>query len=449
MAVTLALALGSVSTAAVAGTPEALGQTPVGPPPAVPAPSVPAPSGSTPSGSTSPGSTVPGSTVPGRPVPQDARDGGNAPQRWAPPLAGTTSGVEVVGGTARLGAARDARTDPAGLRGARRQGFLDLGEHRFGRPVNRFVVPVDADVPPGTAVEVDVRGRGADGRWSEWTTAAPGAPVVLAEPTRDVAVRLVLRGGPSAAAPVVRTLQVVADRVATAPRVIEPRATLRVFATREGLVGGTTANGHVILPNDQFVALPTRRALAPKNSGDYSVRICTDARRCATVPVWDVGPWNTTDDYWNPPAVRQSWKDLPQGRPQAQAAWENQHNGGRDGFGRRVANPAGIDLADGTFYGLGLRTNGWVTVEYLWTGRSTAVGRVISPGVPVPVRPGPSPLGDVGVVGDGAQVDVECQAPGPPVVGTQGTSSWWLRLGPGQFAPAAFVSGAPPVPSCT
>ena len=34
-----------------------------------------------------------------------------------------------------------------------------------------------------------------------------------------------------------------------------------------------------------------------------------------------------------------------------------------------MADPAGIDLADGTFWdGLGMTDNDWVTVTYLWTG---------------------------------------------------------------------------------
>ena len=60
--------------------------------------------------------------------------------------------------------------------------------------------------------------------------------------------------------------------------------------------------------------------------------------------------WSTTDDYWNPAATRQSWKDLPQGRPEAQAAYQSGYNGGKDQFGRTVANPAGIDLGDGEQY---------------------------------------------------------------------------------------------------
>jgi hypothetical protein len=96
------------------------------------------------------------------------------------------------------------------------------------------------------------------------------------------------------------------------------------------------------------------------------VLVCGPAR-CETAPVWEVGPWNTHDDHWNPSSVREQWKDLPQGLPEAQAAYEDGYNGGRDEFGRQVANPAGIDLADGTFYNVGLNDNGWVTVTYLWT----------------------------------------------------------------------------------
>jgi hypothetical protein len=40
--------------------------------------------------------------------------------------------------------------------------------------------------------------------------------------------------------------------------------------------------------------------------------------------------------------------------------------GGRDQFGRKVANSAGIDLADGTFWdALRMVDNDWVTVTFL------------------------------------------------------------------------------------
>jgi hypothetical protein len=28
------------------------------------------------------------------------------------------------------------------------------------------------------------------------------------------------------------------------------------------------------------------------------VRVCATSGRCEWAPVWDVGPWNITDDYW-------------------------------------------------------------------------------------------------------------------------------------------------------
>lgn len=389
-----------------------------------------------------------------QPLPRDDRPGADedGPQRWAPPLAGTTTGVEITQGTARLSTARDGtETGPAALRGAERQGLLDLGSHQFATPVNRVEAPVTGDVPPGTQVAVDVRGQGPDGQWTEWIPAVPGAPAILPEPTRTVAARLALIAPAGGTGPVVRSLEVRADQVPTDARTIAPRASYRVFATREGLVGGTTANGHKIVANDQFAALPSRRALSPQGKGDYSVRVCTDSGRCATVPVWDVGPWNTKDDYWNPPDQREQWKDLPQGRPQAQAAYENKHNGGRDGFGRQVKNPAGIDLADGTFWGLGLRENAFVTVDYLWTARSAALGRAVTAGAgPVVERTGAdAAAADGGVVGDGAQVEVQCQVAGSTEAGSQGTSNLWLRTRPDRYVPAAWIQGAPPVPPCT
>lgn len=140
----------------------------------------------------------------------------------------------------------------------------------------------------------------------------------------------------------------------------------QIFATREGLVGRTTANGHVIRAHDRFVALPSRRALNAKGAHQFQVRL-RNGSRTATVPVWDIGPWNIRDDYWSESSNRESWRSLPRGLPQAQAAYLEGHNGGKDGFGRKVLNPAGIDLSDAVFWNdLGMRDNGWITVEYLW-----------------------------------------------------------------------------------
>ncbi len=139
-----------------------------------------------------------------------------------------------------------------------------------------------------------------------------------------------------------------------------------IFATREGLVGGTTANGHVIVPNDHFAALPSRRALSSNFGFERQVRVAYRGRE-TIVPVWDIGPWNIHDDYWNPAVIRETFKDLPRGKPEAEAAFFDGYNGGLDERGRVVRTPAGIDLADGTFWiDLGLTNNDFVTVEYLW-----------------------------------------------------------------------------------
>jgi hypothetical protein len=97
-----------------------------------------------------------------------------------------------------------------------------------------------------------------------------------------------------------------------------------------------------------------------------------NGNKTVVVPIWDVGPWNTSDNYWDPPEKREQWKDLPQCLPEAQAGYEKGYNKGQDQFGRQVKNPAGIDLSDGTWEALGMGDNDWVVVQFLWTGRREA-----------------------------------------------------------------------------
>jgi hypothetical protein len=307
-------------------------------------------------------------------VPVEGASG--APVSWDAELAvqgGDDVGVRYADGALRL---RSSGVRPASAGGEGAYGSAVLPVHDTGRTVRRVAVDLEAKTPAGTRVAVDVRGRGADGTWTEWREAKAGSPALLPHAASVVQARVTLWGiaeGGDTTGPVVRDLRLTAEAVPASERPGQrPGArqaaafTATVFATREGLVGHTTANGHVIQPNDHFVALPSRRGLSPRGSHEYSVRVCGPAR-CETAPVWDVGPWNTHDDYWNPSSVREMWKDLPRGKPEAQAAYQDNYNGGADEFGRQVANPAGIDLADGTFYNVGLNDNGWVTVTYLWT----------------------------------------------------------------------------------
>jgi hypothetical protein len=164
--------------------------------------------------------------------------------------------------------------------------------------------------------------------------------------------------------------------------------TYRLYATREGLVGRTTANGHVITERDRFVALPSRLALAKKGGYDKQVLIAYKGRR-AVAPVWDVGPWNTKDNYWDAPEKRVTGKGLPQGWPAAHAQYFDKLNGGISDVGHKVASPAGIDIADGTFWDdLKMTGSDWVDVTFLWLSPGGAYfSQPISPEVRAPIPP--------------------------------------------------------------
>lgn len=365
--------------------------------------------------------------------------------------AGEASGVEVTDGSARLDQASAfvAPLDQGGLAEGGQgvpTGLLTLPAQMLPARTDRVDSTVVGDVPAGSTASVDVRGLRANGNWTEWIPSSPGAgtaTTTLPEATSQVQARLVLTGG-GTAVPSVRTVSLTARPASTltesTPDTDGAALNYRVFATREGLAGGTTANGHVIADRDHFVALPSRRALSPNGKSDYSVKVCAGNGKCAFAPVWDVGPWNTKDDYWNPSAQRQSWNDLPQGTPQAQAAYKDNYNGGKDQYDRKVANPAGIDLGDGVFWDdLGLKDNSYVTVSYLWTG-DVRLSKIVG-NDPVDVLAAPDTAAAVvGVAAEGAAVPVECTL-------TAGGSSW-LQIGFGQFVLAAAVPQAGQVQTC-
>jgi hypothetical protein len=121
----------------------------------------------------------------------------------------------------------------------------------------------------------------------------------------------------------------------------QPGPWVRVFATREGLVGRRLACGEIIQPGAMFVALPHRSALRRSVELRYRDRV-------AVVPVLDVGPWNVDDDYWSAGQ-----------RPAAERG---------QGTFRRPANPAGIDLSDATFAALGLRDNDYLEWRFVHRG---------------------------------------------------------------------------------
>jgi hypothetical protein len=281
------------------------------------------------------------------------------------------SGPGQTDGDAQTGGALRWREDPstATRSWSESEIYYTFPARQLAHPVNR----VSAQHLTGAGATVEARGQRPDGRWTEWRAVSGGRPAVAPFSGTQIQVRVVVDA--SAAATTLSAVVLTAD---TAPAGSAPSGafttmaapTYSIFATREGLVGHTTANGHVIRSNDHFVALPSRRALNPNDSTrDYKVRVCNPRTgRCEDAPVFDVGPWNTRDDYWNPSNIREMWQNLPQGKPEATAAYYQNYNGGRDQFGRLVSNPAGIDLADGTWASIGMTGNDFVDVTYLWKG---------------------------------------------------------------------------------
>jgi len=240
--------------------------------------------------------------------------------------------------------------------------------HTLSTATDSLTVKADLFQPNGSSAEVDVRGQAANGMWSEWIPAAATGATRLPAPAKAVQTQVTMYTGAQGAAPSVTGITITAApdmMAATATPAASAPLSFKVFATDEGDVGGQTTSGHIIQPNDHFVALPSGRVVSWESPTVYSVQVCGPAK-CVTVPVLDKGPWNINDNYWDSP--RDEFTDLPQGKPEAQAAYENGYNNGYDDYyGKKIVNPAGIDLADGTFSDVGLTDNGYVTVTYLWT----------------------------------------------------------------------------------
>lgn len=385
-----------------------------------------------------------------------------APVSWSADLTGVTPDDVNVRYAKGALSVRDTAFRPASAETGRGYGTQVLAPETLDAPVNRVSAELVADLPGGTDAEVvvDVRGRSAGAPGPSGYRRAHEARPTRARPTGPRRSCLAPSppsrpGSPSGTRRERRVSEPAADRrEGAAPRTSAgaTAVTARVFATREGLVGHTTANGHVIQPNDHFVALPSRRGLSPNGSGQYSVQVCGPAR-CETAPVWDVGPWNTKDDYWNPSPTREMFKDLAQGMPEAQAAYETGYNGGKDGSGRTVLNPAGIDLADGTFYNVGLNDNGWVNVTYLWTGDQT--GKSFPTwGTDVRIRQQATTASpEVARLAYPTTVNVKCQVHGQRITVDGITNDGWSYLPSfGGYISNIFIdvveSWLPGVPNC-
>ncbi len=87
--------------------------------------------------------------------------------------------------------------------------------------------------------------------------------------------------------------------------------------------------------------------------------------------VKEIGPWNTYDNYWMREKDRTMFKRVPRCKPEAQVAYYQNFNRGKDEFGRKVLNPAGIDVTPAVARGMGLEEyqNAWVHVRFRWVHR--------------------------------------------------------------------------------
>jgi len=187
--------------------------------------------------------------------------------------------------------------------------------------------------------------------------AGPAAPPADGDATKPASPAPAKPGDAPAAPPVVVSL----------PRV--PRFTGIIATTFGGSRDRETSayDGSVITDATPGASLPARFPKPPP-----SVRIFASNGRSTTVPIVDVGPWNTTDDYWNRPG----------GRPQAES--------GTDKSGRRT-NRAGIDITPATIRALGLNPDdGKWTVSWDFPSYLDAVSPAASApapslsGLPVP-----------------------------------------------------------------
>ncbi len=296
-------------------------------------------------------------------------------------------------------------------------GFYLAAPQLFSMPIFAVRLTYTATVPIGSAVQIDLR-TSTDGQtWSAWETdLTNGAIIDFPGGVRQTQYRARLLGT-QAARPQLHAVQV--QPVAAPARFHalsdDVAPTYRIRATRLGMIGGRTANGHIIRPRDRFVALPSWRSLSSRGGHEYQVRI-TYKGRSVVAPVWDVGPWNTRDDYWS--VQRERFPELRRGWPQDHAAYFERHNGGYAEKGY-VRFPTAMDVGDGIWWDdLGIvGDQAEVEVTFLWEGRD-----------PLTEPPPPPAIADIEI--DTSSPDFQISRSiwhhSPPGCGAGGHAFWTL-----------------------
>lgn len=273
-----------------------------------------------------------------------------------------------------------------------RFGFYISAVQSFATPVASIRVEYVSQIPQASAALIDVRSSLDAVEWSLWQPVdQSGAVLHTQQPARFAQYRVALMA--NQASPQISSVQLLPQLPAPASQLKASAAqalTFKVRATRQGMVGGRTANGHIITKRDRFVSLPCWCSLSTRNGNEYKVRL-TYKGRSTVVPVYDVGPWNRRDNYWDPQPQRY-FSDLRQGWPQDHAAYYDDHNGGRSGLGWKVTFPTAVDVGDGAWWDdlkiVGDRAE--LEVTFLWTGNDPVPATPEPTAQPAPATPQPA-----------------------------------------------------------
>jgi hypothetical protein len=310
-----------------------------------------------------------------------------------------------------------------------RFGSILSPQQQLSFPVQALTIRYLAHTPAGSALRIDVRASNDGQRWTAWEIdLANGGRATFDRPVRIAQYRATLLGN-GHALPSVRAIEIVPEHgsaLFSAMSDNEPVApTWKLRATRMGMVGGRTANGHIITKHDHFVSLPSWRSLSPKGTSDYAVRITYNGRS-SVAPVYDVGPWNVHDDYWN--TNRERFKDLPVGWPEDHAAYYDGYNKGWAEKGK-VRFPTAVDIGDGVWWDdLGIKGDqATVEITFLWLGRDPLA-------TPPPAEAAPAPPAEATPPPAEATPPPTEAAPAPPAPPAEATP------------PPTEAAPAPPAP---
>jgi hypothetical protein len=311
----------------------------------------------------------------------------------APPLAAGQQEDVRIGADGSIALRANAPPAPEVYGSFEHFGIYISPSYQFSALFHTLTISYGMAVPHSADARVDVRSSADGALWNAWEIGLrSGDRATFDTPGRFAQYRVMLLGSVSAL-PVVRGVQLAARRepgIATALADVQPSIapTYRVHATRQGMVGRRTANGHRITKRDHFVSLPSWRSLSRNGGHEYLVRITYNGRT-SVAPVYDVGPWNIHDNYWD--EKRERFGDLPRGKPEDHAAYFDKYNGGMAEKGR-VRFPTAIDIGDGAWWDdLGIRGDrAVVEVTFLWLGSDPLVGQQPAP-PPSPAQPAPPP----------------------------------------------------------